>query len=503
MTDDRTPIIVGVGQLRQTWKGPLDAREPLELMAEAATTAVADASATGALRASIDAVHVVNILSWSYRDAPSALASRLGIAAGQRLYTSIGGNSPQSLVNAAAQSLSKGQLRAVLLAGGEAGYSRRRARSDGLELDWTPACKPQALYGDVRMGANQLEMAYDLLLPADVYPLFESALRADRGHSPTEHREFLGRLCAAMSRQAASHACAWSQDPLDASTIASPGRDNRYIGYPYTKLMNANLDVDQAAALIMTTVGEARRLGIDRQRWVYPMGGADLCEVWHVSQRPRLERSPAIGLAAHSALDHAGVSLQEIGALDLYSCFPSAVQLACHALELASDDPRGVTITGGLPYFGGCGNNYTMHAIATMVERIRERPPLLGLVTALGWYSSKHAVGVYGTRAGLKPWNQLAASSLVQKSIDSSAMPPPLEQARGRLHIEALVVRHDRDNQPFSATAIGRLDRGRRAIAKIEASSDELLAIEKEEVVGLPAPCRFDNSQACNLIRMS
>lgn len=502
MDEDLTPVIVGIGQLRQRWSGPRSAREPLELMAEAASMACADAAAARPLGAAIDAVHVVNILSWNYHDAPSALAARLGLGPGQRRYTSIGGNSPQSLVNDAARSLSRGQMTAVLLAGGEAGYSRRRARQESLELDWTAPREPRALHGDSRLGASAHEIAHDLLLPAEVYPLFETALRASSGHSIAQHTEFLGRLCASMSRRALAHRCAWSPEARSAAEISTPSADNRYIGFPYTKSMNANLDVDQAAAVVMTTVTKARELGIDREKWVFPMGGADLSEVWYVSQRPRLDESPAIGLAARAALEHAGATLEEIGAIDLYSCFPSALQLACRALGLATDDPRGLTVTGGLPYFGGCGNNYTMHAIATMVERIREQPSVVGLVTALGWYSSKHSVGIYGTRPPTHGWQSDTDIVAAQSAIDASALAAPLEQASGRLTIEALVVRHDRANQARSATAIGRLDGGRRVIANIEADTDELEAIESEEVVGRHATCRFDSSSERNLARL-
>ena len=53
---------------------------------------------------------------------------------------------------------------------------------------------------------------------------------------------------------------------------------------------------------------------------------------------------------------------------DIYSCFPSSVNLGCDALGLDPFDPRGLTVTGGLPYAGGAASACLMHAIATMVR---------------------------------------------------------------------------------------------------------------------------------------
>ncbi|MFB2351399.1 hypothetical protein, partial [Priestia megaterium] len=85
----------------------------------------------------------------------------------------------------------------------------------------------------------------------------------------------------------------------------------------------------------------------------------------------------------------AGVSLAEIGHFDLYSCFPVAVEIGAEELGLALDDHRGLTVTGGLPYAGGPGNNYAMHSIAVMMRRLRSAREDYGLVTANGWFLTK------------------------------------------------------------------------------------------------------------------
>ena len=100
-----------------------------------------------------------------------------------------------------------------------------------------------------------------------------------------------------MSAVAANNPYAWRPQFQTAQDIATVAQNNRYIGYPYTRAMNPILEVDMAAAVIMTTVGKARELGIDSKRWIYLRGGADVNDIWYVSERPELHRSPAINAA--------------------------------------------------------------------------------------------------------------------------------------------------------------------------------------------------------------
>src|SRR6202034_1466885 len=127
----------------------------------------------------------------------------------------------------------------------------------------------------------------------------------------------------------------------------------------------------------------ARELGIDQSRWVYLHGYADLKERALI-ERPDLGSSPAAVEACKAALSGAGIGLEAITFFDLYSCFPIAVFNILDGLGLRADDPRGFTTPGGLPYFGGPGNNYSMHAIAATAARLRAEPGTYGLVGANG-----------------------------------------------------------------------------------------------------------------------
>jgi hypothetical protein len=170
------------------------------------------------------------------------------------------------------------------------------------------------------------------------------------------------------------------------------------IGLPYPKLMNSNNDVDMAAAVIMCSAQSAQDLGVPRDRWVFPHSGADCHEHTFVSIRDRFDRTPAIEIGGSEALRLAGVDIDDVSVIDLYSCFPSAVQLGAASLGIDLTDPsRQWSRTGGLSFAGGPWNNYVMHAIATVVGDLRERPGERGLVWGNGGLATKHSFGVYST----------------------------------------------------------------------------------------------------------
>ena len=497
MTEYYTPILVGAAQYTQAknTSSPLD---PLGLMTQVCRSAMADTGAAK-LKELIDTLYVVNLFQWTYRDVPGMLCNGLGIAPEKSYYTPIGGNTPELLVHKAARALASGQSRAVLLTGAEAIYSLRRSLKGEIVLDWAPSEPPARIDGEDLPGVNDLEALYELYMPSYVYPLFETAIRAASGRSPGEHREYMGRLWEHLSLVASKNPYAWNKKMLSARDIAAVSADNRYIGYPYTKSMNANINVDQSAALILTTQETAEELGISPSKWVYPLGGADFNDIWNFSQRPRLDESPAIKNAARVALDQAEIALDDIDVFDLYSCFPSAVEIARAEIGIAEDDPRDLSVTGGLAFFGGAGNNYTMHAIASVVERIRQDRSIKAMVTANGWYITKHSIGIYGGEPPKNPWTTRDDSS-IQKTIDDETLPEPVEKADGTLKVEGYVVRHDRHGQPEQGTVLGRLTDGKRALAHIDEKPEALSKMEEAELVGRTGKVFFDQGILRNLV---
>ncbi|MDR0345189.1 MAG: acetyl-CoA acetyltransferase, partial [Nocardiopsaceae bacterium] len=222
--------------------------------------------------------------------------------------------------------------------------------------------------------------------------------------------------------------------------------------------------VNQGAAVLLTSVAAARRLGVPHQRRVFLPGHADLAER-DLLERGDLSASPASVMACEHALEVAGITVADLAAIDLYSCFPIPVFNICDGLGLAAGDPRGLTVTGGLPFFGGPGNNYSLHAIAETVHRCRADPGSYGLVGANGGVMSKYSAGIYTTTPA--PW-QPDNSHALQAQINSWPAPAQARHADGHATIETWTIRHRRAG-PRTAIVIGRLAAdGRRFIARTD-----------------------------------
>lgn len=486
MSDEQTIVLVGAGQLVQRDVDPMAALEPVAMMAEAARRAAHDTGAGPRLLAKIDVVAVPNIIGWHYANPPGLLAERIDARPAESLYTTIGGNTPQWLVNALAARIVRGEVKLALIAGAEALATQARARRAGVALAWTAdGTGSPTLIGDRRAGTNDHEAAHGLQLPVQIYPLFENALRAVRRSDIAAHTAMLGRLCAGLSAVAAGNPFAWFRQVRTAQEIATVSSDNRLIAFPYPKYMNAIMEVDQAAAVLLTSAATARQLGIPQSRWVYLLGAGDAHDHWWVSERTSYVSSPALRAAAVHALAQADTDISSIDFVDLYSCFPSAVQVARDAVGIGESDPRPLTVTGGLPYAGGPGNNYVTHAIAAMMKALRGRPGATGLVTGLGWYITKHSVGVYGTRPPERPW-AVQEDAALQQELDAAPHPPLVRQAQGRGTIETYTVLYDRDGGPVRGIVIGRLADGSRFLANTPAGRDVLEELASTEGVGRP-----------------
>ncbi|MEM7568528.1 MAG: hypothetical protein AAF337_01910 [Pseudomonadota bacterium] len=228
------------------------------------------------------------------------------------------------------------------------------------------------------------------------------------------------------------------------------------MAYPYTKHMVAQMYVDQASAVIMTTYAKAKELGVPETKIIHLHGCADTKEKWHISDRVDYTSCPAMRVGSQHAFDMAGKSAADMALFDLYSCFPSAVEVACDALGLDPFDPRGLTVTGGLPFFGGPGNNYTMHAIATMAQKLRAAPTSYGYVTGNGWYLTKHSFGVYSAQAPDGPFERVSSASY-QSDIDTLTSPAFTQTPQGEAAVETYTVVFKKQD-PVKALFIGRLN---------------------------------------------
>lgn len=486
MSDDLTPILIGCGQHTLKKQNPDTPETILDIIELACKNAAEDSGAGESLWQKIDAVYAVNSMSAARIDLPVAISARLGIKPAKRVSTTIGGNTPQWLVNLTAEEISKGNIEAVLLCGGE---QLKTVKGDGgKRKDLFDPVTPGSnflseLIGDARNGTNLHEIAHGLTIPTDVYPLFENALRHHYGETIAEHQQSVGKLYQRFSEVAANHPYSWFQQAMPAKTICEVTDSNRYVGFPYTKFMNSIISVNQAAALILTSVANAKRLGIDPSRWVYIHGVADANDHFYPSERVNYYSSPAIKAAGEEALSMANIGMNEIDYIDLYSCFPSAVEIARDALGIDVNDPRDLTVTGGLRFFGGPGNNYPMHSIATTMDLVRNKPGSFGLATGLGWHITKHSVGIYSNEPLNKSW-QRKDPALYQSAVDAMPKPDFTETPQGRAEVETYTVLFDHQNQPRKGIVIGRLENQTRFVANTPDDSDIYQAMISNETIG-------------------
>jgi acetyl-CoA C-acetyltransferase len=475
--DPRTPVLVGAGQLLQR-VDPADALEPVAMMAEAARRAAADAGAPGLL-SKVQAVRVVRLVSWRYTDPGALVAAEIGAPGASTAVSPMGGNAPQSLVNGAAAEIQAGRLDVALVCAAEASKTRAAYRAADEKPPWTPLTDgpPAPVTGEELPLNHPAETGRGIVLPVQLYPVFECALRAAAGRSVAAHVERIATLWAGFSEVAATNPYAWSQEALTAEQVATPTPANRIIGFPYTKVMNTNNTVDQGAAVLLCSVEAARAAGVPEDRWVFPWSGTDVHDHLAVSNRTDLHSSPGMRIAGGRALELAGVGVDDLAHVDLYSCFPSAVEVAAQELGLGLD--RQLTVTGGLSFAGAPLNGYVMHSIATMAGVLRADPGSRGLVTANGGYLTKHAFGVWSAEPPTRPFR----SEDPQDEVDRLPRTEAVEHHEGPVTVEAYTVVHDREGRPDNGIAACRTPDGGRVWGL---TGDEAIldAMCREELVG-------------------
>jgi len=519
--DPHTPIVVGVGQASERLDDPgYQRRSPVDLAADAARAALADAGADAtAVAAAIDTVAGIRQFENSTPGAraplgrsdnyPRSVAGRIGADPARAALEVSGGQGPQHLVNEFAAAIAAGRAEAVLLFGSEAiSTIERYAKADPADrpdfsehADGSLEDRGYGLHGMISMH----QATHGLTDAPSQYALIDNARRARLKQTRDEYAAAMGVLFAPFTAVAAANPHAAAPVERSAAELITPTEANRPIADPYTRYIVAREKVNQGAAVLLTSVATARRLGVPEDRWVFLPGHADLRER-NLMERADLSAGPASVRAAEHALEVAGIGVDDLATIDLYSCFPAPVFNIAEALGLAPDDPRGLTLTGGLPFFGGAGNNYSMHAIAETVQRARRTPGSYGLVGANGGIMSKYSVGVYSTTpAGWVP----DRSAELQAEINSWVAPAEARQPDGWATIETYTVKHARDGSR-TGIVIGRLDAdGRRFVARgddRDDRDDELLGLlTAPEPIGQPVYVRsfgFGNRVTTSAARM-
>src|SRR5579871_1764200 len=469
ISEDRIPVIVGVGEITDKPANPEQGLEPLALMQEALKRAEGDAGAK--LIGAIDSIDLVNLVSWRYEDPAKQLCERLGIKPARAVYGPVGGEAPIRYLHEAALRIQRGESTVAAICGAEAQYTVNKAEKANVKLPWTPFAEHGVT--SVRNVSYQhpTARALGVAQPITVYPFYDAATATKWGQTPREALRESSQLWSTFSSVAAENPYSWIKRALDADVIMTPTADNRLIAWPYNKLMVANPQVNQGAALIITSLANAKRLGIATNACVHFVGGASAEEPRDYLQRDQFVESYAQNAVLRAAMDIVGGDGSKFDAIELYSCFPCVPKMARRTLGLGKDVQP--TVTGGLTFFGAPLNTYMTHAACAMVRTMR-RGARLGLLYGQGGFVTKHHALVLSPEQSTAP---LSESVSVQAIADRDRKPAPKydEQPSGNGAVESFTVIYDRDGSAKHGVVMLRTEANDRTLARVPADDKATL----------------------------
>jgi len=340
------PRIAVVGAAETTELGRIPHMSQLQLHADAALNAFADAS----IRAKdIDGVATAG-------ESPTALAHYLGITPTWVDGTSVGGCSFMIHVRHALAALQTGQCKTVLITHGESGRSGigRGGRS----------------FAAASL-AGQFEMPYGPMGPPTMFTL--PVLRFMKDYGMTH--EQLAMVAVVQRQWAALNPRASFRDPITVDDVLN----SKMIAYPF-HLLECCLVTDGGGALILTT---ADRVDEFPAPPVYILGAGESVETPMVSQMDDLTSSRAFRVAGPAAMAEAGISHADVDHLMIYDAFAhlpiyGLADLGfCERGEAAAFIAEGNTAPGGqLPTnTNGGGLSYMhsgMYGMYAMQESVRQ-----------------------------------------------------------------------------------------------------------------------------------
>lgn len=470
LAPERIPVIAGIGEIMDRPRNVAESLEPLALMAAAARAADEDARG---LLAEVDSVDVIALVSWRYQDVAAELAGRLGINPRRSVYGVVGGESPVRFLHEAARRIAEGQSAVGLVIGAEAQYAAGHAKRAGVDLPWTPYALSAPKMKRAADYVHPLGHALGVAWPISVYPFYEAASAHAWGQSPAQAQDESALLWSRYAAAAARNPFAWSKAPLSPSDIASVTPENRIIGWPYTKRMVANPHVNQAAALLVTSLARARAAGLRDEQLVFIGAGASANEPRDWLAREVYHESPAQDAVLAYLMAAARGQGLSFDILELYSCFPVVPKMARRTLGLGEDvEP---SVTGGLSFFGGPLNVYMAHAACAMTRAIRAGAGL-GLLYGQGEFVTKH----HGLILAREPQGQaVCAEAGAQEAADArrGPAPPTEDRPEGPGVIETFTLPHDASGKPVQGVVIARLASGARTLARIPPGHADDLAL--------------------------
>lgn len=470
--DAHAPVIIGVGEAsRKTVPGEWPS--PRELAGAAIKVALADTGQPQSVAAAIDTIAAVRTFedsgvsmgTGSPDNVPEAFGAAGGISAGRLIYADVGGQSPQAMINQLAGEIRRGETGLAIIVAGEATGTAKRARRAGVALDWRlPSDTP---FEDQRTEFSILtrrEIRHGIVSMPLAYSLLENARRIGLGMSRHDYVVEMARQGAAMSVKSLTREHAQFPMAFTTEQLVAGHESDYHITDIYRRWRVAQDGVDLGGAIILTSTGKARELGIAQDKMIWLAGASEAAEP-PLSEREHIASPDAVGFTMHAALDQAGYSPTDLGPVDIYSCFPVAVTAAVDTLRDPARARGDYTLTGGLGFFGGPGNGYTVYSLAAMVEALRNDGSKPAMVTANGGVMSKQAVGVYTARQPPRPWNGEVVKGYAPNTVAVDDAP----QGKGRILAYARPVTK---GVMGAATLILEMENGARALAVLDDAPD-------------------------------
>lgn len=502
MVADNTPVIIGVGQYSERVGEPgYEAFSHMDLAARALQAAIDDCRAIKPVAPEIEHISAIRQFENSYHGAvvpfgksnnpPRSIARRVGADPERAVLEVTGGQEPQKLVGEIAGHVAHCEFELGAIVGAEAISTVLAMAKAGQKPDWSEEVAgdlDDRGYGSERIFEKEWLMHATLGVIGG-YACVDNARRHRLGLSLEDYRRQIGELFAPFTKVAAGNPHAAAPVERSAQDLATVSERNRIVAEPYTRMTVARDQVNQGAAILIASARKARDLGVPEDRWVFIHGVTSASEL-KVLRRPDLSRSPAANASIEQALAMAGIGFEDLRYIDLYSCFAAPVFNVTEHFGVAPDDPRGLTLTGGLPFFGGAGNNYSSHAIAEAVQRCRHDRGAFALVGANGGVMSKYATGIFSSRPA--DWNR----DVRYDRMSVPQAPEPLDSApEGTVTVESYTWAVGRESDKIRSSIIVRTANASRALISPDYEDEPTRALfERGEPFGAQLTVRQDKS---------
>ena len=476
--DPARAVLVGAGAVHQSVDEPGGGLDTRDLMVESARLALTDAEAPG-IGARIGRVYSTAGLT-KLRNPAGEVAAGLGAPEAHSVLA-LPGVSQQSLINAAIGAIESGRCDAAVVCGGETRGRDDTARRAGVTLapPQEAAGDPDETWSPQKGFMGRAEVEAGLVVAVLQYAMIENARRAAHGWSIDEHRDDIAEVWSRFSAVAAANPDAAFGRYRPPRELREPGPSNRPLAFPYNKWLASQWSVNQAASLVFASVEAADACGSPRDRWVSPAVALESTAMVPLSQRAEMHRWPAMAVLGQAAATHLSRPLDDIGLVELYNCYPSAVRVQQAELGLPADGTP--TVTGGMGFAGGPLNNFVLQSTAAVVHRVRSCGST-GLVTGVSGLLTKPGLTVYEPR----PPEAVLRGDLKDAAAAATPTAAPADDPSGPGRVATYTVPYE-GMDPVRIAAVVDLDGGRgRAIALLD---DPEAAAEATRVELIGTPC--------------